>query len=107
MVCAQPRADLALGGAVRTAGPASATGQHSQPDMSEAGGSDGPSSSRRQVDYSTADVGPAIVDANHDGAAGFGVGDHDHRAERQTAMRRRECGGMGILAISGLLATVN
>jgi len=74
--------------------------------MSEAGGSDCPSAFRRQVDYATPDIRTAIINADDDRAVSLGVGDHDHRAERQSAMSRSECGGMGILAVGGLLVTV-
>src|SRR5207248_9378416 len=100
------RAGSALGGADRTASAASSDGQHSQADLSEAGGSDCPSASRRQVDYSTPDIRAAIVDADDDGAVCLGVRDLDHRAERQSAMRRSECESMGKFAVGGLLATV-
>jgi hypothetical protein len=96
----------ALNGTVRTAGAASSDGQHSQPDRREAGGSDRPSASRHQVDYSTPDEGAAINDADDNGAAVLDVGDLDPGAERQSAMSRGEPGGMGILSIGGLLVTV-
>src|SRR4051794_21539900 len=67
-----PDSKLALGSNIWTSSAAFSNGDHCQSDRSEPGGPDCPGAGGRQVDYSTTDVGTAIVDADDDRAASLG-----------------------------------